>query len=69
MVFVDVFSDLFQTIVGLWQWAMFYSPKNFANPDEFIPERWLGENPRFDKDCREAFQPFSYGPRDCLGRK
>ena len=44
------------------------SPYNWAEPDSFIPERWLGEDPRFDNDKRDASQPFSYGPRNCIGR-
>jgi cytochrome P450 len=31
----------------------------------FKPERWLGENAH---DVTEASQPFSLGPRGCLGR-
>ncbi|CAG8971210.1 hypothetical protein HYALB_00010583 [Hymenoscyphus albidus] len=39
--------------------------KNFHNPSEFIPERWLGEN---KDDILEATQPFSLGKRGCIGR-
>ncbi|KAI9931250.1 hypothetical protein MW887_010912 [Aspergillus wentii] len=42
------------------------------DPDTFIPERWLQEPDsdieRFVNDKKEAFQPFSYGPRSCLGQ-
>lgn len=37
-------------------------------PDAFIPERWLGQDSRFENDNRDAFQPFSTGPRNCIGR-
>lgn len=37
-------------------------------PDNFIPERWLGQDLRFKDDNRDAFQPFSTGPRNCIGR-
>ena len=37
-------------------------------PDDFIPERWLGQDSRFKDDNRDAFQPFSTGPRNCIGR-
>ncbi|KAH8898291.1 cytochrome P450 [Thozetella sp. PMI_491] len=42
------------------------SPENFRNPDRFVPERWLGDSDYKD-DKREAHQPFSAGPRMCLG--
>jgi cytochrome P450 len=32
-----------------------------------MPERWLGD-PAYRDDRRECFQPFAYGPRDCLGQ-
>ncbi|KAK7948645.1 benzoate 4-monooxygenase [Apiospora aurea] len=35
--------------------------------DEFRPERWLGEDPITPRQ-RNAFIPFSYGPRACVGR-
>ncbi|KAF4805891.1 Trichothecene C-15 hydroxylase [Colletotrichum siamense] len=55
------------TIVSIWQYAMYRNAKNFSDPDSFIPERW--SNDKIDlSDKREAFQPFSFGPRDCIGR-
>ncbi|KAI1377472.1 cytochrome P450 [Hypoxylon crocopeplum] len=44
------------------------SPQNWTKPDSFIPERWLGEDPQFSGDKRETSQPFSFGPRNCIGR-
>ncbi|MCJ1314166.1 hypothetical protein MMC25_007846 [Agyrium rufum] len=41
------------------------SRKNFENPWEFRPDRWLGLN---DRDALDAVQPFSLGSRSCLGR-
>ncbi|CAG9975461.1 unnamed protein product [Clonostachys byssicola] len=55
------------TILGIWQWPMYHSPEHFLEPESFIPERWL-DDPRFVNDRKEAFQPFSFGPRKCLGR-
>ncbi|KAH0357426.1 benzoate 4-monooxygenase cytochrome P450, partial [Aureobasidium melanogenum] len=40
------------------------SSVNFKDPFKFVPERWL-ENKEDDPD---ASQPFSYGPRACMGR-
>ncbi|KAF7161804.1 hypothetical protein CNMCM5623_007269 [Aspergillus felis] len=61
------------TSVSISLWSMFHSSANFHNPDSFIPERWLARpeeeiNGRFVMDRKEAFQPFSYGPRNCLGQ-
>lgn len=56
------------TSVGLHQLATLRSSKNFVDPDSFHPERWLGD-PRFSNDDKNAFHPFSYGPRNCLGKK
>ncbi|KAK6952190.1 hypothetical protein Daesc_006723 [Daldinia eschscholtzii] len=44
------------------------SPQNWLEPDSFIPERWTGEDPQFNDDKRDASQPFSFGPRNCIGR-
>lgn len=45
---------------------------NFVEPKQFAPERWLkvdGQMPaKFEKDNKgNVFQPFSYGPRNCIG--
>lgn len=56
------------TSVGMHQWSIFKSKRNFIDAEAFIPERWLGDS-RFDKDNKKAFQPFSFGPRNCLGKK
>lgn len=54
-------------------WAAFRSPKNFKDPGLFLPERWILDEPGFEEyhafDKREVVQPFSYGPRNCLGKK
>ncbi|KAJ5664769.1 uncharacterized protein N7477_007217 [Penicillium maclennaniae] len=55
-----------KTAVAVQQWATFHNPKNFRLPDEFIPERWIGDE--FASDNKAAFQPFSFGPRNCLGK-
>ncbi|EEU38642.1 uncharacterized protein NECHADRAFT_45567, partial [Fusarium vanettenii 77-13-4] len=36
----------------------------FPEPDEFRPERWIGDDTGNEKD---ASRPFSFGPRACLG--
>ncbi|KAI0411817.1 cytochrome P450 [Xylaria grammica] len=54
------------THVSIHQTATYRSPVNFKNPDEFVPERWLGD-PAYKDDICEAHQPFSVGTRNCLG--
>ncbi|KAI4720850.1 cytochrome P450 [Aureobasidium sp. EXF-10727] len=54
--------------VSVSQWATYHSESNFYNAATFIPERWLGEDARFEHDNHAAFQPFSVGPRNCIGR-
>lgn len=52
--------------VSCHSWAATHSPLNFRRPDEFIPERWIGD--AYADDNGEASQPFSLGPRGCIGR-
>ncbi|KAI0458821.1 averantin oxidoreductase [Xylaria acuta] len=56
------------TSVSIPIYAISNSPLNWTQPEAFIPERWTGEDARFANDKRESSQPFSYGPRNCLGR-
>lgn len=54
--------------VAINQYAAYRVDANFADPLHFNPARWLGKE-HFSRDRRDVFQPFSLGPRDCLGRK
>ncbi|KAF7593379.1 hypothetical protein BBP40_011568 [Aspergillus hancockii] len=56
------------TIVRMTHWATYRSSRNFTSPDEYIPERWLANEPGFENDQRSALQPFQVGPRNCIGR-
>ncbi|KAJ5861281.1 uncharacterized protein N7529_008591 [Penicillium soppii] len=57
--------------VSVAHYSAFRAHSNFTQPDSFLPERWIDykdpSNP-FHSDRREALQPFSYGPRACIGR-
>ncbi|MCJ1388900.1 hypothetical protein MMC18_001751 [Xylographa bjoerkii] len=55
------------TSVGVNQWAANQSASHFRDPEQFIPERWL-DDARYAADDREARQPFSLGPRNCIGK-
>jgi len=58
-----------KTSVGVNHWAAYQSPTNFARPNEFIPERWLpSPSSEFASDRKSVLQPFSTGPRNCIGR-
>lgn len=59
------------TILQVPHWAAFHLADNFADPWDFVPERWLdagGRPARYAGDNRDVFQPFSYGTRNCIGR-
>ncbi|XP_052827958.1 cytochrome P450 2B2 [Octopus bimaculoides] len=53
------------TVVQFMLMAAHYDPNYWDNPDEFRPERWIGENNKLKKN--EAYMPFSLGPRICAG--
>jgi cytochrome P450 len=64
---------IWQTSVGVHPLSTTSSKANFHMPDAFIPERWLptatnDPSSPFYKDHRDAVQPFSVGPRSCLGK-
>ncbi|KAF2681423.1 pisatin demethylase [Lentithecium fluviatile CBS 122367] len=54
------------TTVSVCMWAATHSSRNFSAPYEFRPERWLDRSTGADK--LGASNPFSLGPRGCIGR-
>lgn len=54
------------TDVSVHQIAAYHSPANFKHPSRFAPERWLGDA-EYKNDRRDVHQPFSFGPRNCIG--
>ncbi|TLD11271.1 hypothetical protein PgNI_05363 [Pyricularia grisea] len=61
------------TIIGVYQLATYHNPENFLEADKFRPQRFLSPShplyePQFAKDNTAVFKPFSYGPRDCIGK-
>ncbi|KIW74827.1 hypothetical protein Z517_11597 [Fonsecaea pedrosoi CBS 271.37] len=52
--------------VGVGAWAATHSAANFKSPDEFVPERWIDKE--WAGDDKKASQPFSTGPRGCIGK-
>ncbi|KAF2087562.1 cytochrome P450 [Saccharata proteae CBS 121410] len=68
----DVICDRFvpaKTVVYVTQWAAYTNSRNWHKADEFVPERWLPDaDPVFANDEKFVLQPFSYGPRNCVGK-
>lgn len=56
------------TVVSIPPWASYRSPRNFARPDEFLPERWTSPEREGKDDSKIAFNPFSLGPHNCPGQ-
>lgn len=64
---------LMQTPVSIQAWALNRDPKYFHDPTSFVPERWLHEasidpDSPYYHDQRQAIEPFSTGPRSCMGQ-
>ena len=53
--------------IGVSHFATYRSPDHFKNAYEFHPERWLGDA-EYKDDHLDALEPFSVGPRNCLGK-
>ena len=54
-------------IVSVPPFASYRASRNFTHPNEFAPDRWLGDS-RFKDDSKIAFNPFSLGPHNCPGQ-
>ena len=55
------------TKIGIPQYAANRSSRNFTNPEKYAPERFLGDG-IYTNDKRSVIQPFSVGPRNCIGQ-
>ena len=61
------------TAVSVHAWTLSLLPTSFHDSLSFHPERWLDESAKdpaspFFSDERHAVQPFSVGPRHCIGK-
>lgn len=67
------------TVVGVPTYTLHHTEKYFDRPFEYDPSRWLVQGADGTKDgegrskeeitkAREAFCPFSLGPRACIGK-
>jgi cytochrome P450 len=55
------------TTIGIPQYPASRSSRNFTDPDKYAPERFLGDE-KYASDKRQVIQPFSVGPRNCIGQ-
>jgi cytochrome P450 len=53
-----------KTLIGVSFYALHRNPKYWENPEEFNPERFLGDQ---KKKSYQYFYPFGAGPRMCIG--
>jgi cytochrome P450 len=53
-----------KTLIGVSFYELHRNPKYWNNPEEFNPERFLGEQ---KKESYKYFYPFGAGPRMCIG--
>ncbi|KAJ4251357.1 hypothetical protein NW762_011338 [Fusarium torreyae] len=56
------------TVVSVPHRPAYQSAFNFKDPEQFVPERWL-DDPKYAGDSKGVLNPFSTGPRDCIGKK
>lgn len=49
-------------------YSMNHSPKNFPDPEAFIPERFINER-SYETHNPFSYVPFSAGPRNCIGQR
>lgn len=61
------------TPVSIQTYTINRDPKLWHRSESFLPERWLADagtdtSSPFFSDARHALQPFTVGPRNCLGQ-
>lgn len=59
--------------VGVGIYALHHNSEYYPEPSVFKPERWIsadqiGDNTSASQRSRMAYQPFSAGPRGCIGK-
>lgn len=55
------------TQLGIPQYSMYRSSRHFKNSSTYAPERFLGAE-EYATDKLAVIQPFSVGPRNCIGQ-
>ena len=67
ILFINITGDLDVKkgdIIRVPVYALHHDPNNFPDPENYIPERFLG-TPTFHK---YAYIPFGSGPRNCIAK-
>jgi cytochrome P450 family 4 subfamily V len=54
--------------VSISPWLLHRDSAVWTRPDEFLPERWLGDDGCGNKVHHFSYMPFAQGPRNCIGR-
>ncbi|KAK1491538.1 hypothetical protein CTAM01_10264 [Colletotrichum tamarilloi] len=61
------------TVVMMLHQVTYSVERNFARPEEFVPDRWLPDDRGRPKDClgdkKGSVHPFSVGPQSCFGQE
>lgn len=59
------------TVFGMCHWEQLRDARIWDRPTEFLPERWLAEQPLAlnGQPLNKYFVPFHRGPRMCLGKE
>ncbi|KAF7488624.1 Cytochrome P450 3A24 [Sarcoptes scabiei] len=47
---------------------MHEDPRNFSNPEQFVPERFMSQSDCIETCNKQAFLPFGTGPRHCIAK-
>lgn len=58
------------SVACVWIYGLHRNPAFWNRPDDFLPERWLVEDPtiRDQGITNGAYMPFAVGPRNCVGQ-
>jgi cytochrome P450 len=54
--------------VSISPWLLHRDSTVWPQPDDFLPERWLGDDGCAHKVHHFSYMPFAQGPRNCIGR-
>ncbi|KAF2230509.1 cytochrome P450 monooxygenase-like protein [Viridothelium virens] len=56
------------TFVSFSQFAAYHSSRNFSSPESYLPARWI-DPVKMETHNSDVFNPFSTGPRSCVGEE